>query len=154
MSFVIFDSFVIIVLATESRVRGSKPGWGRWFYMGDKIHSTTSFEGEVKLSVACRKSLRHVKEPCGVGKRYFVGKIHRFSRQVSYFATRYLYWLLPEISGGRVRNDYNRSVMVAVHGTPCTIPLRKSNSRRASASKSSYDWIKVNNKVYPSLVVP
>jgi hypothetical protein len=31
-----------------------------------KIHSTTSFEGEVKLSASCLKILQRVKDSCGV----------------------------------------------------------------------------------------
>jgi hypothetical protein len=51
------------VLATGPKVRGFKPGRGQWIFKGDKIRSTTSFGGEVKPSLPCRKILRHVKDP-------------------------------------------------------------------------------------------
>jgi hypothetical protein len=79
---------LVIVLAIGLNVRGFKFGRGRLIFKGDKIRSTTSFGGEVKPSATCRKILRHVKDPCGVWKRYFVGKIHvHFSP--SFFLLRY-----------------------------------------------------------------
>jgi hypothetical protein len=42
-----------------------------------KIRSMTSFGGEVKPSITCRKILWHVKEPCRYEKRYFMGKNSR-----------------------------------------------------------------------------
>jgi hypothetical protein len=50
------------VLAIGPKVRGFKPGRGRWTFKGDKICNTTSFGREVKFSVPCRKILLHVKE--------------------------------------------------------------------------------------------
>jgi hypothetical protein len=50
------------VLATGPKDRGFKPGRGQWIFKGDKIRSTTSFGGEVKPSLPCRKIL-HVKDP-------------------------------------------------------------------------------------------
>jgi hypothetical protein len=63
---------VVGVLPIGLQVRGFKPGQGRWIFKGVKIHSTTSSGGELKLSLPCRKTLRHFKEPCWVWKRYFV----------------------------------------------------------------------------------
>jgi hypothetical protein len=40
-----------------------------------KIRSTTSFGGEVKPAVECRKVLQHVKDPCSK-EQILVGKIH------------------------------------------------------------------------------
>jgi hypothetical protein len=45
---------------------GSNPADDDGFLRGIQIRSTTSFGGEVKLSVPCRKILRHVEDPCGV----------------------------------------------------------------------------------------
>jgi len=55
------------------------------FLMAIKVYSTTSFGGEEKLLVPCRKIVGHVKEPYRYEKRYFVGKIHGYfsPRQVS-----------------------------------------------------------------------
>jgi hypothetical protein len=46
--FVALDGLLVIVLATGSNVCGFKPGQGRWIFKDDKIHSKTSFGGEVK----------------------------------------------------------------------------------------------------------
>jgi hypothetical protein len=43
------------MLATRSKVHGFKPGQGQWILRVVKTHSTTSFRGEVKLSVPCCK---------------------------------------------------------------------------------------------------
>jgi hypothetical protein len=60
---------VVIVVATEPKVSGFKPGWGRWI---SKIRSTPSFGGEVKPSAPCSKILGHVKESFEVWKGYFI----------------------------------------------------------------------------------
>jgi hypothetical protein len=43
------------VLAFSTQVRGFKPGRSRWIFQGEKFLSTTSFGGEVKPSVPCRR---------------------------------------------------------------------------------------------------
>ena len=43
------------VLAFGTQVRGFKPDRSRWIFQGEKILSATSFGGEVKPSVPCRK---------------------------------------------------------------------------------------------------
>ena len=43
------------VLAFSTQVRGFKPGRSRRIFKGEKILSTTSFGGEVKPSVSCRR---------------------------------------------------------------------------------------------------
>jgi hypothetical protein len=48
----------------DPRFAGSNPAEDNGFLRVIKIRSTTSFVGELKLSVPCRKILRHVKEPC------------------------------------------------------------------------------------------
>jgi hypothetical protein len=54
---------MFIVLAILPKVRGFKRGREQWIFESDKkIRSTTFFGGEVKLSVPCRKILRHVKD--------------------------------------------------------------------------------------------
>jgi hypothetical protein len=78
----------------------SYPAHRRWVFKGDRIRSMTSFGGEVKPSTPRRKIL-HVKEPYNYEKRYFVGKVHgHFSPSLFCFATRYVWCLLPERSGG------------------------------------------------------
>jgi hypothetical protein len=62
---VVVGGVMVIVLATGPKVRGFKPGRKRCFFKGEKIRST-SFGGEVKPSVSCRKILRHAEEHCGV----------------------------------------------------------------------------------------
>jgi hypothetical protein len=52
---VALGGLVVSVLATGPKVRGFKPGRGRWIFKGDKIRSTPSFGGEVKPSVPCRR---------------------------------------------------------------------------------------------------
>ena len=42
-------------LAFSTQVRGFKPGRSRRIFKGEKIHSTSSFGGEVKPSVPCRR---------------------------------------------------------------------------------------------------
>jgi hypothetical protein len=49
---------MVIVLAIELKVRGFKPGQGRWIFNGDKNHSMTS--------VPCHVVLRRVKDPCNM----------------------------------------------------------------------------------------
>jgi hypothetical protein len=47
---------VVSVLATGPKVRGFDPSRGRWIFIRViKIRSTTSFGGEVKTSVLCRR---------------------------------------------------------------------------------------------------
>jgi hypothetical protein len=42
---------------------GSHPANSDGFLKAIKVHTATSFGGEVKLSVPCRKILRNVKDP-------------------------------------------------------------------------------------------
>jgi hypothetical protein len=72
----VLGGLVVIVFANGPKVRGFKPGRGRWIWKVIKIRCTTSFGGEVKPSAPCRKILRHVKDPWGVRQRYFAGKIN------------------------------------------------------------------------------
>jgi hypothetical protein len=39
---------MVIVLATEPKVRWFKSGRARWIFKDDKVRSTTSFGGEIK----------------------------------------------------------------------------------------------------------
>jgi hypothetical protein len=92
------EDLVVMVLAIELKFRVFIPGRGRKNLRELKIRSTTTFGGEVKLSVPCRNILRHVKEPCGVWKRYFVGEIHsHFSKLLRSF--------LECVSGGYCQRD-------------------------------------------------
>jgi hypothetical protein len=51
---VVLSSALVIVLDTEPKVQGIKPGQGRWIIM-------TSFGWKEKLSSPCRKISLHVK---------------------------------------------------------------------------------------------
>jgi hypothetical protein len=115
---------VVLVMAIPIRykVRGFKPGRGRWIFKGDKLRSTTCLGGEVMPSARCRKTSRHVKDRCRVWLRYLVGKIHDISRQVpSCFATRCLWCnqrALVDESGIIITQTgtHSRSEMVTVLG--------------------------------------
>jgi hypothetical protein len=92
------------------------------------IRSKISF-GEVKLAVSCRKISRHVNDPYSM-KEILAGKIHgHLSKSFSCFATRCLSSCYGQRAlvgeWGVIRTQvgkHNRSVMVAVYGTPCAIP--------------------------------
>jgi hypothetical protein len=53
---------MVIMHATEHKVRGFKPGGCAGFLRAIKIRSTSSFVGKVKPEVSCRKILRDVKK--------------------------------------------------------------------------------------------
>jgi hypothetical protein len=76
------DGLLVIVQAAGPTVRRFKPGWGRWILKDNKIHSMTSFREEVNPLVPCHKILRHVEEPCGVWKRFFIGKIETTANNI------------------------------------------------------------------------
>jgi hypothetical protein len=91
-------------LQLDPRFAGSNPAEDDGLLMAIIIRCTTSFWGEGKSSIPCRKILRHFKERCGA----------------------------MEDESGMNRTQmrtHNRSEMVAVLGKPCAIPLRKSNSK-------------------------
>jgi hypothetical protein len=56
---------------------GSNPAEGDGFLLVIKVHSITSFGGEVKPSVLCHKILLHVKDPYGI-KEIFIGKVYGY----------------------------------------------------------------------------
>jgi hypothetical protein len=60
-SVVVFGGLSVIVLTTGRKDRGFKPGREQQIFISVKIHSTLSLREEVKSSVVCRKSLRHIK---------------------------------------------------------------------------------------------
>jgi hypothetical protein len=60
---VILRGIMVSVLAIEPKVRGVKPGRGRWIFKGYKNPQHAFLQGEVKPSAPCRKILRHVKDP-------------------------------------------------------------------------------------------
>jgi hypothetical protein len=83
------------------------PAEGGGFLRAVKICSTTSSRGKIKPAIPCRKILRHVKDPYSM-KGTLVGKIHgHLSQDSPAFATRCVYWLLPESSGAWFKDDYN-----------------------------------------------
>jgi hypothetical protein len=54
---------MVNVLAVGPKVRGCRPGRGRWILRAIKIRSTTSFGEVIKPSVPYRKILWQVKVP-------------------------------------------------------------------------------------------
>jgi hypothetical protein len=71
-----------------------------------KIQSMTSFGVKAKPLVPCCKILWHVKEPHKYERDTSKAKFSsHFSPSFSCFATKCLYWKLPERSGGLIRND-------------------------------------------------
>jgi hypothetical protein len=62
---------VVIVFDIEPKFASSDPEEDDGFLREIKILNMTSFGEEVKPSVPCGKSLRQVKNPCGVRQRYF-----------------------------------------------------------------------------------
>jgi hypothetical protein len=102
---VALGGLVAIELPTGPKVRGFNPGRDDGFLRAIKIRSTTSFGGEVKPSVPCRKILRHVKHPCSMKEILRKQNSRAFiAVSLSCFATKRLYWLLPESSGGLIRS--------------------------------------------------
>jgi hypothetical protein len=63
---VALGGLVVNVLTIGIKVAGSNPAEDDKFLRPIKIRSTSSFGGEVKPSVPCRKILRHVNKPCVV----------------------------------------------------------------------------------------
>jgi hypothetical protein len=91
-----------------------------------KILRRASLGGEVKPAVPCRKILRHEVYSL------LVDKIHGHSPQVSPasvlgVSTGYCRRALLGKSGmmRTLMGTHNRSVMIAVYGTPCAIPPRE-----------------------------
>jgi hypothetical protein len=74
---------VVIVLVIQPKVRGFKPGRGRWILRVIKIRITTSFGGEAKLSSQCRMILRHIKKTVVYERDTSSAKFTAISRLVS-----------------------------------------------------------------------
>jgi hypothetical protein len=121
-------------LQLDLRFAGSDPAEDDTFSRAIKIRIAPSFGEEIKPPAQCRKVLRHVKNPCGVWKRYLIGKIHwLFLQSFSCFAIKYqlliareLWWMNQEWLELRWGHTIDQSVMVAMLGTPCAIPPRNS----------------------------
>jgi hypothetical protein len=63
-------------------------GWVRWIFKSNKNPYHDFLRREVEPLAPCHMILRHVKEPCGVWKRYFAGKIDGHLSP-SFFLIRY-----------------------------------------------------------------
>jgi hypothetical protein len=82
---------VVSVLAIKPKVHRFKPGQGRLIFHGNKICSTTNFEGKVKLSATSYKILWHVTDPCSrLNSWTFLAKVLPASLLG-------VHWLLPEL---------------------------------------------------------
>jgi hypothetical protein len=84
----------------DPRFAGSNLGEDNGFLIAIKIHSMTSYGGEVKLSVPCCKILQHVKEHYRYKNRYFIGKTHGYFLPSSLALLSGVFWLLQESTGG------------------------------------------------------
>jgi hypothetical protein len=122
-------------VSLNPRFAGTNPAEEDGFLRAIKICSATSFEGELKPSVPCRKILRYAKEPPGSMKyilrrknsRSYLAKFLLFRYYVSLLVNdRQLLWMNQKLLTLR-RGTHNSSVTVAVHGTICAIPPRNSN---------------------------
>jgi hypothetical protein len=86
---------MVIVLPLHPRFAGLNPAEGNGFLRTIKIHSTISFDGEVKPSAPCHKILWHTKDPLRYDRDTGRQNLVTISRPVSpRFATRCL--LQPE----------------------------------------------------------
>jgi hypothetical protein len=121
---------VVSCLPLDPRFAGSIQAEDHGFLRAIKIRRTTSFVGEVKLSVICRKILRHVKYSysmkeigytCWKNVRPFLAKFILLHYHMS---AGYCQRALVDESGiiRTQMGTHNRPVMVAVHGTHCEIP--------------------------------
>jgi hypothetical protein len=63
---------VVSMLDIGPKVRGFKPGRGRWIFKGEKIRSTPSFGSEVKPPTPYRKIFGMLKIPSKYEQRKFV----------------------------------------------------------------------------------
>ena len=81
-----FGGVGVSMLAFSTQVRGFKPGRSCWIFKGEKILSTPSFGGEVKLLVQCRR-FAACKRSLNVAWKLTLGKI---TGQVPPFAARHL----------------------------------------------------------------
>jgi hypothetical protein len=96
---------MFIVLAIGPKVCGFRAGEDDEFLRAIKIRGTTSLGGEVEPAVPCRKILRHVKYLYSMNV-ILVGKIRGyFLPHFPCFATRCIFWLLPDNSGGLIESD-------------------------------------------------
>jgi hypothetical protein len=59
---VVLGCVMFILLAIGPKVRGFKPGRGRWVFKGDTNPQHVFLRKGIKPSVPCRKILRHVKD--------------------------------------------------------------------------------------------
>jgi hypothetical protein len=118
---VALSGLVVTVIATGPRVRGFKPGRGRWIFKGDKIRSTTYFLGGVKTSAPCRKIFgisMNLAEYERQNSLPFLAKFLLLRYHTFLLVTARELWLMNQIglNSRRELRIYQR--MVAVHGTP------------------------------------
>jgi hypothetical protein len=91
---------LLVSVLVGPKVRGFKPGRGRWIFKGVKIRSTTFFERKVKPPVPCLSFYGTLRNSVEYERDTSSAKIHgHFSPNFFFFATRCLCWLLPENSG-------------------------------------------------------
>jgi hypothetical protein len=64
--FIAFCGLVMIVLANEPKVRGLKPGRGRWILKAIETRAQLPWKGKQSPSPQYRTILRHIKYPCRV----------------------------------------------------------------------------------------
>jgi hypothetical protein len=123
---------VIIVLAIGQKVRGFKPSRGLDFLRAITIWTLSSFKGEVKPTVPCRKFSRHIKGPYSMNE-IFVAKFTDISCQVSpeLLLSVYISYCQRVLVGesGIIRTQSDVEAQQISNGrsvwTPYAIPLNK-----------------------------
>jgi hypothetical protein len=119
------------MLVIGPKVRGFRPCWRQWIFSDVKIRSTTSFRGEVKLSVPCHKILWHIRDPYSMKRDTCRLKSRTFLAKFLPALVLGVCFSLPESSGRwMIRTQmetHNRPIMVAVYGMPWVIPTCNSN---------------------------
>jgi hypothetical protein len=103
-NFVVLGGLVVACLPLDPKFAGSNQVEDDGFLRAIKIRCATSFGGEVKPSVPCRKFIRYVTEPYEYEILRRQNSAAISSPHFSYFASRCLRWSLPKSSSGRIRN--------------------------------------------------
>jgi hypothetical protein len=121
---------VVKVLAIGPKVHRFKPGQGQWIFKGDKnplhgfLQRGSKAVGPKSYEfMACLRSLQYERNTCRQNSEL----ITMFLLLCYKVSVGYCQRALVDDSEmiGTQMGKYNRSVMVAAYGTPCTIPLHK-----------------------------
>ena len=115
-----FGGLGLSMLAFSTQVRGFKPGRSHQIFKGEKILSTPSFRGEVKLSVPCRRFASCKKSLNVAWKSTFRQNFWTFlALRVPPFGTRGLSRCVDV--GGHLVTEAGTSKLAGTQG--CTVSL-------------------------------